>query len=242
MNKIKKSLLSLYNLGAKIYLDPMLKLEQKKPMFPEVNERPLEYGFVFDQLRNLWPDRILDVGSGKSSWPHILHNCGFNVTAVDKIDGYWTGGFSNRHYHIVNDDITSTRIVNQFPFVTCISVLEHIPNHNEAVRNMIGLVEDHGHLVLTFPYNERNYHHNIYSHPEAGYGQEASFVTQVYSRKEIEEWTKSGSIKIVEQKYFKVFTGEFWTFGKRIKPPMEVSKDEVHHLTCILLKKVSNDH
>ena len=144
--------------------------------------------------------------------------------------------------------------MNQFPFVTCISVLAHIPNHNEAVRNMIGLVEDHGHLVLTFPYNERNYHHNIYSHRDAGYhhniyshrdagyGQNASFVTQVYSRKEIEEWTRPGSIKIIEQKYFKVFTGEFWTFGKRIKPPIEVSKDEVHHLTCILLKKVSNDH
>ena len=237
MNKIRKSLLSVYNLGAKLYLNPLLKAERRKPVFPTINERSLEYGFIFDQLRKLWPDRILDVGSGRSSWPHILYNCGFNVTAIDRMDEYWTGAFTNRHFHIINDDITATRITDHFPFITCISVLEHIPGHSRAVGNMISLLEEGGRLILTFPYNETAYHRNIYQHPEAGYGKDASFITQIYSRSEVNGWLESNPVEIVEQKYFKVFTGEFWTFGKRISPPIEVSKDEHHHLTCLALKK-----
>ena len=242
MNFIRRSFRTLYNLGARLYLKPLLSAEKAKPMFGQVNERPIEYGFVFDCLRDLWPEKILDVGAGKSSWPHILHNCGFKVTAIDKIGEYWSSGFVNRHFRIENDDITATRIVERFPFITCLSVLEHIPEHTLAVKNMVSLLEDGGHLVLTFPYNESTYHPNIYDHPEAGYGKDANFVTQVYSREQIEEWLASNPIEIVSQEYYEVFTGEFWTFGKRLYPAKKAEKSERHHLTCLLLRKIANEN
>ena len=33
---------------------------------------------------------------------------------------------------------------------------------------------------ITFPYNEKIYHKDIYKHPEAGYGHGANFITQIF--------------------------------------------------------------
>lgn len=235
---MKKILLNAYNNLGKIYLNPLLTVEQKKRPFPEINERPIEYSFSFKHLQHLCTGRVLDIGPGKSSWPHILSTCGFDVKAIDKIEGYWNN-FFNRHFKIINDDITQPRLEEKFQFATCLSVLEHIKEHDAAVKNMHILLEKNGYLILTFPYNEHQYHPNIYKHPKAGYGQDANFITQVYSRNEINQWLKGTSFKIIEQEYYQVFTGEFWTIGERVIPSPKVSQNELHHLTCILLQKTS---
>lgn len=236
---MKKIILKAYNNLGKLYLDPILNIEQKKRPFPQINERPVEYGFSFKHLQHLGTGKILDIGPGKSSWPHILSTCGFEVIAIDKIEGYWNS-FFNRHFKILNDDITQPKLKEKFQFATCLSVLEHIPDHIVAVKNMHSLLEKNGYLILTFPYNEFQYQPNIYKHPKAGYGQDANFITQVYSRNEINQWLEKTSFKIVDQEYFQVFTGEFWTFGERIIPCKKVKKEELHHLTCILLQKTSD--
>jgi 2-polyprenyl-3-methyl-5-hydroxy-6-metoxy-1,4-benzoquinol methylase len=219
-------------------LKPIFELE-KKNRSNSINERPAEYAFTFKHLQQLCNDSILDVGSGTSSWPHLLSMCGFNVKAIDKISDYWDS-FSNRHYKIINDDITSPKTNEQFQFITCISVLEHIPEHEKAVKNMHKLLKKNGYLILTFPYNENLYHPNIYSHPEAGYGQNANFITQIYSRVEINKWLKNTGFKIIDQEYYKTFSGELWTMGKRLAPSLKVTKQKHHHLTCILLQKTEN--
>ena len=50
---MKNALLSLYNLIGKVYLGPLLRAEQKKRPFPNINERPVEYGFSFDVTGHL---------------------------------------------------------------------------------------------------------------------------------------------------------------------------------------------
>lgn len=234
---MNKSIQSIYNFLGKMYLNPLLIAEQKKRPFPEINERPVEYSFSLKHLQKLCLGKILDVGSGKSSWPHIMSMCGYNVKAIDKIDGYWNS-YLNRHYKIINDDITSTNLKEKFQFATCISVLEHIPDHKKAIVNTHNLLEKNGYLILTFPYNESEYHENIYKHPKAGYGKEANYITQIYSRKEVDEWINATSFKIIEQEYYKVFSGELWSFGERITPCIKVGSNEIHHLTCILLQKL----
>ena len=234
---MKNALLNLYNLIGKVYLGPLLRAEQKKRPFPNINERPVEYGFSFKHLQNLCTGKVLDIGPGKSSWPHILSTCGYDIKAIDKIDGYWSSYF-NRHYKIINDDITNPILKETFQFATCLSVLEHIPNHLAAMKNMHKLLDKNGFLVLSFPYNENEYHEDIYKHPKAGYGKEANFITQVYSRREIDEWQNATSFKIIEQEYYKVFSGDLWTIGERITPCTKVEKTELHHLTCILLQKI----
>lgn len=236
---MKKTIMNIYNFVGQKYLNPILNLEQKKRPFPIINERPVEYGFSFKHLQKLCIGKLIDIGPGKSSWPHILSTCGYDVTAIDKIDGYWSS-YINRHYKIINDDITNPKLNGTFQFATCLSVLEHIPDHQLAMKNIHGLLDKNGYLLLSFPYNENEYHEDIYKHPKAGYGKGSNFITQVYSRKEIDKWLDDTSFEIIDQEYYKIFEGEYWTFGERISPAEKVDNTELHHLTCILLKKNEN--
>ncbi len=68
-------------------------------------------------------------------------------------------------------------------------------------------------------------------------GQVANFITQVYSRQEINNWLSDTSFEIIDQEYYKVFTGEMWTMGDRVTPCKKASSSELHHLTCLLLQK-----
>jgi hypothetical protein len=108
------------------------------------------------------------------------------------------------------------------------------------MNNIHDLLEKDGFLILTFPYNETVYHQDIYKHPRAGYGQNANFITQVYSRNEIKDWLADTSFEIVDQEYYQVFTGEFWTMGERVTPCIKTSNTDLHQLTCILLQKKEN--
>jgi 2-polyprenyl-3-methyl-5-hydroxy-6-metoxy-1,4-benzoquinol methylase len=233
---MKKQLRKLYNIIAYLYLSPLLKAEQSQSA--EINERSTEYSFALNCLNEYCTGKILDIGSGKSSWPHLLASCGFKVTAIDKMRGYWDT-FLNRHYRIKPDDITNTKLKDKFQFATCISVLEHIDNHKAAIMNIHNLLEKDGYFVLTVPYNEHWYHADIYKHRWAGYGKDYNMITQVFSRKEIYEWIENTSFEIVKQHYYKAFTGAFWTMGHRISPCIQTGNIDSHHLTCILFKKTT---
>lgn len=138
------------------------KQEFDSQHFKRFNERPIEFGFVFRKLGEIYPRMILDVGSGKTALPHLMRNCGFLVTAIDNVRDYWPSGMINRHYHIIDDDITDTHLSDTFDLITCISVMEHIHNFDDAIRNMFSLLKPKGYLLMTFPYNEENYVKNVY--------------------------------------------------------------------------------
>src|SRR5690606_8393213 len=164
-------------------------------------------------------------------------NCGGLVTAKDNVRDYWPSGMVNRHYYIVDDDIRDTRLSGKFDLITCISVLEHIQESDRAVRNMVALLEPHGHLILTFPYNETNYVRNVYELPGSSYGQGVPYITQSYSRRELERWTRENGAEIVEQEYWQFWDGDHWTVGEQVIPPKRVGPTDKHQLTCILLRK-----
>lgn len=145
-------------------LMPILLVEMRiQPII--MNERPIELNFALNWISKVCPKTILDVGSGNTAWPHVLSNCGIRVEAIDKIEGYWNWNFNNRHYHIRKDDITKTKLKKQFDTITCISVIEHIPNHLDAINGMFSLLNPGGYLIITAPYNERQYHDNVYNLP-----------------------------------------------------------------------------
>jgi SAM-dependent methyltransferase len=205
--------------------------------FSRFNERPVEFGFVFRILGEIYPRTVLDVGTGTTALPHLLHNCGCLVTATDNVRDYWPSGMFNRHYHVIDDDITATRLSGDFDLVTCISVLEHIPQPDRAIQNMFSLLRRDGHLVLTFPYNERRYVRNVYDLPRSSYGAGAPYITQAYSRSDVERWLQGTGGVIVEQEYWRFWEGDYWTVGKQLIPPQKVTADDAHQLTCILMRK-----
>jgi 2-polyprenyl-3-methyl-5-hydroxy-6-metoxy-1,4-benzoquinol methylase len=201
------------------------------------NERPIEFGFVFRKVGQIYPRTILDVGTGTTALPHLLRNCGFLVTATDNVRDYWPSGMRNRHYHIIDDDITATRLTDTFDLITCVSVLEHIENSDDAVRNMFSLLKPKGQLILTFPYSEKSYVRNVYELPGSSYGKGAPYITQSYSRKELARWLDENHGIIVDQEYWQFWTGDHWTVGEQLIPPRSVTAADRHQLTCILIQK-----
>jgi 2-polyprenyl-3-methyl-5-hydroxy-6-metoxy-1,4-benzoquinol methylase len=239
---LKKVIFRFCNIMARLYLTPILAREWKIPLFASINERPIEYGFVFNQLTSLCPAEVLDVGTGTSALPHLMANCGFRVTAIDKVEGYWSKGYwsnrsFNRHYYVIKDDIANPRINKQFDLITCISVLEHIPDHKGAIRGMFGLLRSGGHLTLTFPYNETTYKANAYDLPESSYGQNAPYICQIFSRAEINRWMEDTPCEILQQEYYDCFYGPYWSCGERKLPPIKTTASERHHLTLLLMQK-----
>ncbi len=219
------------------YVSRVCEQEFARQTFTRFNERPVEFGFVFRKMTEIYPRTILDIGTGTTALPHLMRNCGSLVTATDNVKDYWPAGMVNRHYHIIDDDIRASRIEARFDLITCISVLEHIGDSDGAVRNMFTLLKPGGHLLLTFPYNERGYVRNVYELPGSSYGQRAPYITQSYSRAELNRWRDENQATIVEQEYWRFWEGEYWTVGTQIIPPVRVSAAERHQLSCVHLKR-----
>ena len=211
--------------------------EFESQAFTRFNERPVEFSFVFRILSEIYPKTILDVGTGMTSLPHLMRNCGCLVTAIDNVRDYWPTGMMNRHYHVIDDDITATHLSDTFDLITCISVLEHIQKPDVAVQNLFSLMKQGGHLVLTCPYSERSYIRNVYELPGSSYGQGAPYITQAFSRMDLERWLEGNNGILVDQEFWRFWEGDHWTVGKQIIPPMRVTADKKHQLTCILIQK-----
>lgn len=237
MLRLRQQIARLYYKAAQLPVDLILRYEWSRRDQRHVNERPLEYSFALTTLSDLCPSSVLDVGAGTTAWPQLLANCGYNVTAIDEGDSYWGGQPANRHHHILHDDITNPNIESKFDAITCLSVIEHIPDHESAARGLRRLLNAGGHVILSFPYNERRFVDNVYALPGVSYGTDAPYICRVYSRPEIEKWLAMG-FEIVRQEYYRVFTGELWAFGERLSPPVRTGVNEPHHLSCVMLRAI----
>lgn len=199
-----------------------------------INERPIEYGFALEVLSTIAVRSIADIGSGETAFPGVLEDCGYQVTATDNIHDYWPQGMFNRHCVVTDDNILQSRLAtDRYDCVTCISVLEHIPEYARAVSNMARILKPGGHLIMTFPYNEDDYVPNVYKRPDSGYGQDNPYICQVFSRREIDAWVRSNPLTICRQDYWQVFDGMYWTCGKPIYPRIRTRRTEAHQLTCM---------
>lgn len=223
--------------AGKAFLKKMMKQEWEARCYAP-NERPIEYGFVFNNIAKLNPKTVLDVGTGKSSLPHLMSICGVEVTAIDNIYDYWSKyGMFNRHFYVIDDNIVKTALKTTFDLITCISTLEHIADADMAVKNMAELTNRGGHIIITCPYNERAYAPNVYKLPGSGVAKDMGFICQSFSRDNFNAWCVRYGLEIIEQQYWQCFTGEYWSQGEMIHPHVQVDKDRKHQITCVLLKK-----
>lgn len=234
--RLNKSAFSVEKVG-KAWVKEVCEQEYKSQSFDRFNERAVEFSFIFEKLRTHYPKKILDVGSGMTALPQIMRNTGALVTAIDNVTDYWSEAMVNRHYHVINDDITQSRLSGNYDFISCVSVLEHIENFTDAVAGMARLLRSDGLLAISFPYNEDTYVRNVYLLPGSSYGKGAPYITQVYSRKEIEGWLGDNNLELLDQEYWEFWSGEFWTVGEQIIPPRRADKYSKHQLTCLLLRK-----
>ncbi|MDH3200666.1 MAG: class I SAM-dependent methyltransferase [Myxococcales bacterium] len=233
--RLKQQIALLYAKAAQLPVNPLLRYEWSRRDQRRVNERPIEYPFALSCLSELCPSSVLDVGPGTSAWPQLLANCGYNVTAVDEGDSYWRTRPANRHHYVLRDDITHPKLETKFDAITCLSVIEHIQDHQAAGRGLRSLLSPGGHAILSFPYDERRFVDNVYALPGVSYGTDAPYICRVYSRREVDGWLREG-FQIVRQEYYRIFSGDLWAFGERLRPPVTTTVNEPHHLTCILFR------
>jgi SAM-dependent methyltransferase len=230
---------AIHRLGS-AYTKELCRREYLSQTFEGINERPVEYRFAFQHLTRVWPKTVLDVGTGRCALPSLMRTCGFVVSAIDNVGDYWPKGMFNRHYHIIDEDILAPKIRDRYDFVTCISTLEHIRDHNRAVSMMFSLLRPGGTLLLSFPYNESTYVENVYAMPGSIGADRYSFTTQVFSRREIDTWLEQNRAELCDQEFWQFFTGEFWTIGDRIVPPVPASRNAPHQISCIVLRKTDS--
>jgi SAM-dependent methyltransferase len=221
-----------------LYVGRKCKEEYNNQNYIVFNERPVEYSFVFKHLAYYCPINILDVGTGTTALPQLMRTCGFKVTAIDNVKDYWPEGMVNRHYYVIDDDITCSKLNQKFDLITCISTLEHIVNFEKAIDNMFRLLNPQGIIILSFPYNEGKYVENVYFLPDSTAPKDLPFSTQVFSRRHLNDWCQRNNAAILEQEYWQYFTGDFWTIGDRLPKPLKTSVDEIHQITCLLVSKL----
>lgn len=219
------------------YVNRLCASDGQNQVFSHHNERPIEYEFALRALRDACPQKVLDVGTGTTAWPHLLRTCGFVVTAIDNIRDYWPSGMVNRHWPVLDVDILNpgNALPAGYDAITCLSVLEHIANHTTAVRNMVGLLATGGLLVLTTPYSEHNPFANVYKHPEALYGQDAPYICRSSSQIELKEWLAAG-LHLEHRELWRLFTGPVWATGSRCEWQM-VDENAPHQLGCFVFRK-----
>lgn len=228
----------IHRLG-QLYIQKIVENEALSQNFTKHNERPIEYRFVFHCLTQLRPLTVLDVGTGTTALPSLMANCGCVVRAIDNIRDYWPSGMVNRHWQVINDDIRKPQTKEHFDMVTCVSVIEHIDKPVIAFKSMIALLRPGGHLVLTTPYNEQRSVPNVYALPGAAYGQDAPYICRSTSRREVDGWLSETGAEIVCQEFWQFWSGEVWTQGTPLSAPRQVSRNDSHQLTCLLLQKPS---
>jgi SAM-dependent methyltransferase len=219
------------------YIERICNAEADSQVFTRHNERLIEFGFALRALRDHRPKTVLDIGTGTTAWPHLLRNCGFVVEAIDNVRDYWPTGMVNRHWPVTDVDILKpTGLRDGWEAITCISVLEHIADHETAVSNMARLLAPGGKLVLTTPYSEHNPYPNVYKHPDAIYGQSEPYICRSSSHTELERWLRTG-LRLEYCELWKLFTGPVWDTGEFCSWELAKGPESPHQLGCFIFRK-----
>jgi 2-polyprenyl-3-methyl-5-hydroxy-6-metoxy-1,4-benzoquinol methylase len=214
------------------YIRRLTRVQAHRQSFRRSNERPVEYGFTFSWLNRLQPTTVLDVGTGKSALPALVRTCGFVVTAIDNVRDYWPKGMINRHWEVVDEDITKSRDGGQFDAVLCISVLEHIQDQAAAVLGLHARTRPGGHLILTTPFGEVG-QSNAYLVP-GSYGVKNPYPCRQHSPEDLRAWLATG-FDLVHAEYWRAFDSDTWSVGEFVRP-LEAS-DQPAQLGCFVLRR-----
>lgn len=221
------------------YVNRICQSEAEAQQFRRHNERPVEYGFALAALAQERPRSVLDVGTGTTSWPALLRDCGFSVTAIDNVRDYWPAGMTNRHWQVEDVDVTKpVGFDRKFDAVTCISVIEHIEDHVSAMRNMLNMLRPGGMLVVTTPYSHHHFDMNVYVRPDAAPGDPVPYKCRSSSADTLRQWLDLG-VTLERRELWRMFSGPVWFTGERIAWSRAANEDEPHQLGLFVFRKAA---
>lgn len=227
--------------AARLVLGPALRYEWRHGI-ATYTERLFWYADALAWLTERYPRTVLDVGTSTSAWPQILAFGDIQVTAIDAMRDPAHPRterlrFFNRHWHVLRADATKDRLGQEFDFVTCFSVLELVEDVDAAVAGLFAHVKPGGFVVVSTPYNERVFVENAYALPDAGYGQDLPWICRQHSRAQVDRWLEANDAVLIDQHFYRCFSGPFWTMGERLRPAQRVTAADEHHMSTILFRR-----
>lgn len=120
-------------------------------MFPtKISANDFQLREVIFWFGNVKGKKILDAGCGKGRFVKALAKRGGLLTGIDFVEGFIK--IANENVQEANFKLAS---VNNIPFETatfdgvlCIEVMEHIPNAEKAVKEMVRVLKPGGKLII----------------------------------------------------------------------------------------------
>ncbi len=197
------------------------------------NERSVEYPFALGALRFIRGPRIVDVGVGRHTLlASMLKQIGFRVSMTDK---------SPAAREVVQDDISSSRLDSDaYDATFCISVLEHVHDFDAGFGHLARVTKPGGIIILTTPYCHDQFVADVYKLP--GVRSNTSAICRLYSDVELDRWRISNALEILDQAFWKAWTGKLWRQGPRYGiVPVRTSREDAHLQGTIFRKPELSD-
>lgn len=148
-NNVNPDEISKFNELASSWWDPT------GPMKPLHQFNPPRLAFI-QQFASLQQQRILDIGCGGGLLAEAMAQAGANVTAIDQADSLITAaklhaleGQLSIDYQVIPSEILSAEQPHSFDVVTCMELLEHVPDPGALVRDCAQLVKPGGKVFFS---------------------------------------------------------------------------------------------
>lgn len=198
----------------------------------EIN--PLRLNYINSQAP-LHGKTVLDVGCGGGILAESMAKLGANVTGIDMSESALNVAKLHQHesgthveYFLSTAEQFAKDYENQFDIVTCLEMLEHVPNPLSIIQACARLVKPSGHLFFS------TLNRNIKSYFFAIVG--AEYILQMLPKNthdfakfirpsELTEWSRNTGLKVVS------ITGiTYNVFTKEYKLSADVSVNYLMHL------------
>jgi SAM-dependent methyltransferase len=177
-------------------------------------ERYLEFREILARLPAGAGDRVLDIGSEVSLFPHLVAcRCGARVVCLDPFedvrfqhDYARALGIAGRIAIVRASGTHLCFATGSLRWVTCISVLEHIPGNGdtETAAEAARVLAPGGRLFVTFPWQR---HYYEYWGTEPLYANQArstlKLITRFYDRESLDErLVVPSGLRVLDQAVF----------------------------------------
>lgn len=142
-----------------LLLNKVIKTYNLKTYYFKEKEILPRVKIVLGFLRNIQPESLLDIGSGRGVFlfPFLCEFTNCKVSSIDILErrvellnNISLGGINNLTVNLLS--ITEFNEYNKYDCVTLLEVLEHIPDVKLAIRNAINLSKKF--IVVTVPSKE----------------------------------------------------------------------------------------